>query len=93
MKTKQIQGIDIALMIYYNYPEIGNSEIKKLFGDISSATISRYKKAVQEKQLAEGVKTRCLHTINTETAFDVWGIDVAKLEWRRKKLQKLGFCS
>ncbi len=93
MKVKQIQGIDIALRIYYSCPEIGNDEIRELFGDLSSSTIARYKKAVQEKQLETGVRTMCLYTIDTETAFEVWGIDVSKLEWRRKKLQKLGLAA
>ena len=93
MKVKQIQGIDIALRIYYNYPEIGNSEIKQLFGNVSSSTVSKYKKAVQDKQLEDGVRTMCLNTVNTEKAFEVWGIDVNNLEHRRKKLQKLGLCS
>ena len=93
LRVKQIQGIDTALRIYYNYPEIGNAEIRELFGNLASSTIARYKKAVWEKQMEDGVKTMCLHTINTEKAYEVWGIDIESLERRRKKLQKLGLCS
>ena len=87
MKVRKIADIDTALYIYYRYPEIGNKEIKELFGGLGSATLTKYKKAVQIKQ---NVKTSQLYTINTEMAYEVWGIDVAELEKRRDKLKKLG---
>lgn len=90
MKVKRIVDIDTALYIYYLYPEIGNKEIKELFGGLGSAALTKYKKAVQEEQIKQDVKTSQLHTINTEVAYEVWGIDVAELEKRRDKLKKLG---
>ena len=78
------------MYIYYRYPEIGNKEIKELFGGLGSATLTKYKKAVQEEQIKQNVKTSQLYTINTEMAYEVWGIDVAELEKRRDKLKKLG---
>ena len=89
MKVRKIADIDTALYIYYRYPEIGNKEIKELFG-LGSATLTKYKKAVQEEQIKQNVKTSQLYTINTEMAYEVWGIDVAELEKRRDKLKKLG---
>ena len=74
------------------YPEIGNAEIKMLFGDdTSSSTLSKYKKAVQDKQIKLGKKTASANTVITEIAFEVWGIDIKDLERRLKKLQQLGF--
>ena len=90
MKVKRIVDIDTASYIYYRYPEIGNKEIKELFGGLGSAALTKYKKAVQEEQIKQDVKTSQLHTINTEVAYEVWGIDVAELEKRRDKLKKLG---
>lgn len=90
MKVKRIVDIDTALYIYYRYPKIGNKEIKELFGGLGSAALTKYKKAVQEEQIKQDVKTSQLHTINTEVAYEVWGIDVAELEKRRDKLKKLG---
>ena len=51
MKVKKIADIDTALYIYYRYPEIGNKEIKELFDGLGSATLTKYKKAVQEEQI------------------------------------------
>ena len=90
MKVKRITDIDTALQIYYRYPEIGNKEIKELFGGLGSAALTKYKKAVQGEQIKQNVKTSQLYTINTEVAYEVWGIDVAELEKRRDKLKKLG---
>ncbi len=90
MKVKQISDIDTALYIYYRYPEIGNKEIKKLFGGLGGSAIANYKRAVMEEQAAQNIKTSQLYTVDTETAFKVWGIDILKLEKRRDKLRKLG---
>ena len=38
MKVKRIADIDTALYIYYRYHEIGNEEIKELFGGLGCAT-------------------------------------------------------
>lgn len=92
MKAKQILGIDIALRIYYSYPEIGNKQIRELFGNLSNSTVTKYKRAVVDRQIENNVKTMGLNTVDTITAYEVWGIDVNSLEWRRKKLQKLGLC-
>ncbi|MGN0148790.1 MAG: hypothetical protein ACI4C7_00895 [Clostridia bacterium] len=90
MKVKRITSIDTALRIYYTYPEIGNKEMRELFGNTSNDTISRYKKAVREEQDKRKVRTSQMNTINTEVAYDVWGIDVKDLERRRDKLKRLG---
>lgn len=89
MKVKQIKDIETALKIYYMYPEIGNTEIRELFGSIGNSTISNYKKAVKEEQVRRDKLTAHINTIDTETAYDVWGIDVEDLEKRRAKLKKL----
>ena len=92
MKTKKILSIDTALRIFYSCSEIGNAEIRELFGNLGNSTIAKYKKEVQKQQVEDNVKTMYLNTINTETAYKVWGIDVADLEKRRAKLKKLGMC-
>ena len=90
MKFKAPVSIDTALRIYYQYPEIGNKEIKELLGMSSSKSLDRYKKAVRERQFERGVLTSQAFTVNTEVAYEVWGIDVVDLERRRDKLRALG---
>lgn len=90
MSIKPIKDIDTAIRIYYAHPEMDNSQIRELFDIAANSTIARYKKPVLEKQVEYGIKTMCANTVNTRTAYEVWGIDVADLEKRRDKLRKLG---
>jgi len=89
ISVPQITSIDNALMIYYNNREIGNKEIKILFGNLSSATVSRLKKAARDKMIEADTLSYGMHKINTHIAFNAWGIDVPDLESRRKKLREL----
>ena len=89
MKFKAPVDMETAIRIYYQYPELKNTQIRELFGNISSSTIAGYKKAVQEAQTKRGVLTSQLYTVNTTVAYDVWGIDVQDLIERRDMLKKL----
>ena len=90
MNIPQITNIDTALKIYYLYPEIGSTEIAKLFSKNSKSTICRLKKIAQGVMTEEKVFAHGLYKVNTECAYKSWGIDVKDLERRRDKLQKLG---
>lgn len=90
MCSKGIVSIDTALKIYYSMPEIGNKEIRELFGPMSSKTMVSLKREALEEMTVRGVKGFRNYTVNTEVAYAVWGIDVEDLEKRRKKLQALG---
>jgi hypothetical protein len=84
-----ISSIDNALRLYYSHSEIGNKEIKALFGSLSSATVSRLKTAVKGEMARRDICSYGMYKINTSVAFDVWGIDVNNLEVRRRKLKEL----
>ncbi len=90
MKVKPFVSINEAIRIYYTYPELGNKEIRALFGNLANSTISNYKKEVREVQIERNIKTSQKNTVNTEIAYEVWGINVKDLEIRREKLKKLG---
>lgn len=89
MNIPQIMGIENALKIYYENAEIGNKEIKDLFGNRSSVTISRLKKQVRTEMVKRGMPTFNVYRINTAIAYDVWGIDIDDLEKRMKKVKEL----
>ena len=89
--TPQITSIENALKVYYNHSEIGNKEITALFGKRSSATISRLKRMVKDEMHEQGVFSYRANTVNTAVAFTVWGLDIADLEQRMKKLKELNF--
>jgi len=77
------------LKIYYENAEIGNKEIRCLFGNRSSATISRLKKIAKSEMIKRDIPTFCTNKVNTIVAFDVWGLDITDLERRIKKIKEL----
>jgi hypothetical protein len=85
----QITSIDTALGIFYRHSEIGNKEITALFGRLSSATVARLKATVKDEMARRDMMSYGSHKVNTAVAFAVWGLDVADLEKRRKKLKDL----
>jgi len=89
MNIPQITSIDVALKIYYEKAEIGNKEIRELFDVRSTATLSRLKKLIKAVMIERNIPTFSDYKVNTRIAYEVWGIDVADLEERRKKIQEL----
>ncbi len=89
ISIKDLNSLKNCLRIYYTYPEIGSAEIKELF-DVGDTTATRLKKSVRKKQIEKNVMVLDRHCVNTEVAFEVWGIDIEDIENRVKKLEKLG---
>ena len=89
MNIPQITSIDSALRIYYSHSEIGNKEIKLLFGNLSSSTVARLKRHAKEEMTRRDIFSYGMYKVNTAVAFDIWGINVTDLEKRRKKLKDL----
>ena len=80
--------IEMAVRLYYETPEITNADIKELFSTGETQTI-KIKKAVKEEMEKRGVKSWLPHSVNTEIAYEVWGIDIDNFEKRLKKLRTL----
>ena len=82
--------VGTAVNIYYRYTEIGNSQIKELFGDIASGTIAKLKKRAREEMSKTGTVTCLPNNVNTRAAYFAWGFDVEEMERLHRKAQKLG---
>lgn len=90
MNIPQITGIETAIRIYYQYPEIGSKEMAELFTRHSKSTINRLKRLAYEQMIKDDVYGHGMYKVNTTSAFTAWGIDIDDLEKRRSKLKKLG---
>ena len=88
-----IQSIENALLLYYSRSELGNNEIKSLFGKNSSNTIARLKRYARDEMMRRNIPSYGINNVNTAVAFDVWGIDVEDLEKRMQKMKDLGLTS
>ena len=89
MNIPQITNINTALKIYYTNSELGNKEITDLFGRRSSATVSRLKRVVKDEMSIRSILSYGANKVNTDVAYDVWGIDVKDLEKRMRKIREL----
>lgn len=77
-----------AFNIYYEHYELDSAQIKELFG-CSSSTATKLKKAARRYQEAQGVMTFSDTTVNTKCAYEAWGIDIADIEKRVRRYQKI----
>ena len=90
MRARAITDIDTALKLFYEKDELDNKDIKTLFKGISDSTVNSMKKEVLAEMDKRATPRFRYHTVNTEVAYEIWGIDVESLEKRRAKLIKLG---
>ena len=90
MRTRAITNIDTALRIYYEKDELDNKDIKELFNGISDSKAISMKKEVLKEMAARNVPQFRKHTVNTDVAYELWGINIERLECSRAKLIELG---
>ena len=89
VRIPQIQSLEIAIRIYYEKIELRNADIRELFGSLGSKTICHLKQAAKGKMEENNVPSWDAQAVNTEAAFEAWGLDIADLEKRLNKLKKL----
>lgn len=82
-----------VLKVYYLHREIGNAEMLELFGSVGQSTITRMKRKALDLMRERGVGRLGKHSVNTEVAFEAWGIDISAMERQYKKLKALGLMS
>lgn len=92
MRGRMRVNMEKCLKVYYQNQEIGNADIREMF-NVSGSKASLMKTEVMKKQAEKGIRffNSCL--INTDFAFEYWGLNVADMERRITKLRKLGFSS
>lgn len=85
---RPITSIEKALEIYYNHTMLGNKEIKELFGVTSDCTARVIKNEVNKAAAERDMLPMGNNYVETDFAYEVWGIDVANLEKRLAKKRK-----
>lgn len=90
VRVPQVKNARAALAIYYSKSEIGNADIKMLFGNMGQERITKLKALARERMREKKCPTYNARWVNTECAFEAWGIDVKRLEKGLEKLEKLG---
>ena len=91
VRIPQIKSIPVALEVYYTNNDLGNKELRQLFGSVSANTLLKLKRLVVEKMEEKGVMRYNNYTINTEVAYETFGLDIAGMERKYAKMKKYGF--
>jgi len=84
----KIVSIETAIRLYLENIELGNAELRQLFGKKSTTIYSKLKKQVREYMTENNIKVYSEDRVQTEAAYKVWGIDIEKLERNYAKLRK-----
>lgn len=90
VRVPVIVSVERAVWIYNNCPYMGNNEIEQLFGKMSAQKRVKMKNIVFDEMDERGMTRYNNTTVNTDVAFEVWGLNIADLERRYSKLRKYG---
>jgi len=90
VRVPQPADLGFVIELYYKKLEIGNADIMKLFNLKSQPTARKLKRLARERMDEEDIKVWDERAVNTAAAYEAWGLDIADLERRLAKLQKLG---
>lgn len=88
VRIPQVADIRAAIELYWSKTEIGTNDICALFGtgrDRAAKLKNVARALMEERQTINYNASR----VNTEVAYEAWGLQIADLERRYAKLQKL----
>lgn len=86
----EIASIEKAIELYYAKINLNSKDIAELFGGISKGTVCRLRQLARVEMKNCGLPIWDNVHVNTEAAYRAWGIQIADLEKRYKKLKDLG---
>lgn len=89
VRIPQLVSLETAIRLYYSRIELSNNDIRELFGKLGSATVVKLKKKARQVMQERGRMAWNAQLVNTEDAFTAWGLDIADLERRHKKIQSM----
>lgn len=89
VRIPQITSLKTAIDIYYKHNELSSKEIVELFGNKCYTTIQKLKNKARAEAEAEGKPIFNAANVNTQAAYQAWGLDINDLETRYKKLKEL----
>ena len=90
VRVPQITSLETAIRLYYERIELSNRDIRELFGKLAPATIKSLKNKALAIMTERNTPVWNAQRVNTEIAYEAWGLDITKLEYRLNKLKALG---
>ena len=93
VRVPPIVSVEAAVKVYWSYPEMGNAEMRMLFGNRSPSKFALLKKKAFTFMKEQDMFSTSSVRVNTDAAFQAWGLDIDDLMKRYAKLQKIGVIS
>lgn len=87
VRIPQITSLETAIRLYYEHDELSNKDIVELFGKIGSGTVWKLKQKALALMQERNTPVWNAQRVNTEVAYEAWGLDIDNLEYRWKKLK------
>ena len=87
VRIPQITSLETAIRLYYERNELSNKDIVELFGKIGSGTVWKLKQKALALMQERNTPVWNAQRVNTEVAYEAWGLDIDNLEYRWKKLK------
>lgn len=88
VRIPQVTSLFIAIKLYYERIELSNADIRSLFGNLSSCTVAKLKDMARQKMIENNVPIWNAQRVNTEAAYEAWGLNIDDLERRYEKLKQ-----
>lgn len=85
----RLSSIDTAISTYYSCIALYTDNIRDLFNGISSSTVTKLKNLARKKMSENGhipLNSKC---VNTEDAYEAWGLDIEQLKAKNSELKRL----
>lgn len=89
VRVPQVTSLETAIRLYYQRIELSNSDIRELFGKLAPATIKSLKNKALAIMTERNTPFWNAQRVNTEIAYEAWGLNIADLERRFKKLKAM----
>ena len=89
VRVPQITSLETAIRLYYQRIELSNSDIRELFGKLAPATIKSLKNKALAIMTERNTPVWNAQRVNAEIAYEAWGLNIADLERRFKKLKAM----
>lgn len=89
VRVPQVTSLETAIRLYYERIELSNSDIRELFGKLAPATIKSLKNKALAIMTEPNTPVWNAQRVNTEIAYEAWGLNIADLERRFKKLKAM----
>ena len=90
VRIPQITSLETAVRLYYERIELSNADIRELFGKLAPATIKSLKNKALAIMTERNTPVWNAQRVNTEIAYEAWGLNITDLEHRLKKLKAMG---